>query len=125
MSKEHIQTLRKFIEAVRAGKDTPTPISQVEAAVDALELALKPKNLGVTRYMLEDVKKDPALREKLKDSNVLIYAREHMAYWRRGGQGYSEKRKEAGLFTFARAWEVTQGLDPSKGIEFELVGGGK
>lgn len=122
MSKTHIQTIRAFIEAVRAGKDSATPIEQVIAAVDALELTLKPRP-GGSRHMLEDVKANDALRQKLQPSRVLIYSREHSAYWRRGGQGYTDKRAQAGLFTFPRAWEVTEKTDEAKGIEFEVVGG--
>ena len=129
MKNKNIETLRGFLTRL-AGK--PADILQIALAgesldhlhetLDALELELKPAAAGVTRYMLEDLRDEKA-REKLAKERVLIYSREHQAYWRRSGQGYTDKRKDAGLFTFARAWELVHDLDKSKGIELEISGG--
>ena len=53
---------------------------------------------------------------------VLIFSREHMAYWRAGASGYAPDPVEAGVYDFADAYAHTMHCGPEKRIEFEAVG---
>lgn len=125
-TKNHIQTLRVFItRAANAEQVTPDHVTQATAALDSIQDEILQQERGPVRVKLEEVQGDSAaaaeLRAKLSSKHVLIYSREHQAYWRRAGNGYTDERKRAGLYTFPAALEATWTSGPEKAIEFELT----
>lgn len=50
---------------------------------------------------------------------VLIWSGEHQAWWRDGGEGYTDNYTLAGRFTRAEALEETAGLGPEKKIQIQ------
>lgn len=53
---------------------------------------------------------------------VAIWSREHAAWWRSNGNGYTDDLGQAGKFTFADAYERTKHCGPEKQIVFYSVG---
>ena len=54
-------------------------------------------------------------------SLVRIYSREHHAWWRAVGSGYTAGVLDAGIFTFEQALALSSHCDPEKGIEYEFL----
>lgn len=52
---------------------------------------------------------------------VNIHTREHGAWWRTGGHGYTLNREEAGIFTAQDAFDHSGHCGPEKGIYFVSV----
>jgi len=52
---------------------------------------------------------------------VYIYSREHGAYWRHGGCGYTCKDNEAGQWDFLAAVAETRHCGPEKKIEYVAI----
>lgn len=63
---------------------------------------------------------DTFLRPAL-DTKVHIYSREHHAWWRAAGSGYTTDVRDAGVYTFEDAWRRSSHCDPEKGIEYEIL----
>lgn len=62
------------------------------------------------------LKRWPTLREKWKNSVVVIYSAEHRAFWRANAAGYAAYEGYAGLYTFEEAWAATHHVGPEKQI---------
>lgn len=58
------------------------------------------------------------IRAKLSGKRVLIYSREHGAFWRSNGCGYVTTRNGAGVYRFDDAWSRTRHCGPEKKIMF-------
>lgn len=71
-----------------------------------------------SRVTLMGVLKSDATQKKWDGKNVLIYSREHDAFWRTGGAGYTMYVDAAGRYPFADALKRTKHCDKSKGIVF-------
>jgi hypothetical protein len=52
---------------------------------------------------------------------VLIYSREHGAFWRHNRSGYTIYTDAAGRYDFAEAFDSTKHCDRSKGLAFYEV----
>lgn len=71
---------------------------------------------------LESALGDPNLRARWANKLVYIFSKEHGAYWRAKGQGYTTNRiNEAGIFDFSDAFSLTCHCGPEKMIEFEEI----
>lgn len=64
----------------------------------------------------------PVMLDSLPDVNVFIHSGEWGAYWREDGAGYSNKKENAGVYTFKEAYDTTHHCGPEKGINFILIG---
>lgn len=60
-------------------------------------------------------------REAWFRKNVRIWSDEHQAWWRPNRAGYTAYREAAGIYTFAEAWDATEGCGPEKKIVYEAV----
>ena len=60
-------------------------------------------------------------RDKWRGKKVLIRSREHGAFWRDKGAGYTVYVEAAGRYDFDDALSHTRHCDPSKGIVFYLA----
>lgn len=49
---------------------------------------------------------------------VSIWSHEHCAWWRRGGQGYTDRIDKAWVLPFADAYEETKHCGPEKRIVY-------
>src|SRR4051812_46871407 len=58
------------------------------------------------------------IRAKMSGKRVLIYSREHQAFWRPNGCGYVGGRDGAGVYRFEDAWSRTRHCGPEKKIMF-------
>ena len=67
---------------------------------------------------LERLKRWRSLVTCARFHTVAIYSREHGAYWRPKGHGYTLKKSEAGRWSLITAWEMTNHCGPEKGIEY-------
>ncbi len=74
-----------------------------------------------TRIPLRKLKTYPTMRRHLEGKRVRIYSREHRAWWREGGHGYTTVESDAGIFDFNDAYSHTWRCDPSKQIVYEVV----
>lgn len=70
---------------------------------------------------LERMKHWPSLRRTWINQKVRIYSGEHALYWRAEGAGYTQNRKEAGLYEFEDAWDRVSHCGPEKKIRFILA----
>lgn len=52
---------------------------------------------------------------------VLIYSKEHHAFWKAGGAGYTKSVVDAGLYSLRDAWNRTCHCGPEKEIHYELA----
>ena len=71
------------------------------------------------RIKLEEC--DEARRCMQGERPVRIWSREHGAYWRPNGNGYTQNPAWAGTWPLSSAWRATRHCGPEKRIEFELV----
>lgn len=60
-------------------------------------------------------------RERWLDKRVSIWSREHSAWWRPGGNGYTTEAENAGSWDFAEAYEMTKHCGPEKRIVYYAV----
>ena len=70
---------------------------------------------------LEEIKGDSALKLRLMKTQVMIRSREHNAFWRVGGCGYTKHAWDAGVYSFQDAFDATCHCGKEKGIEFVVV----
>jgi hypothetical protein len=52
---------------------------------------------------------------------VYIWSREHGAYWREGGAGYTDDKAQAGIYDFQDAYLTTRHCGREKQIEYIAV----
>jgi hypothetical protein len=57
----------------------------------------------------------------LVGKRVRIWSREHGAWWRPDGCGYTTHISAAGIYEFEDAWKRSQHCDHDKGIVYEVV----
>lgn len=70
------------------------------------------------RATLQGALRHASVRERSAGKSVLIWSREHAAFWRAGGAGYTIYVDAAGRYDFDDAFARTQHCDKSKGIVF-------
>lgn len=64
-------------------------------------------------------------RERWLSKRVSIWSREHHAWWRPNGCGYTTKAEEAGTWSFADAYDTTKHCGPEKKIVYYAVAKGE
>lgn len=68
---------------------------------------------------------NPAVVERYMEQHghrtVLIYSREHHAFWRAGAAGYTSDPKQAGQYELRDAYARTSHCGPEKEIVYELI----
>ncbi|MGB5217379.1 MAG: hypothetical protein WBN66_03675 [Smithella sp.] len=79
---------------------------------------LKRQPIGIET--LERVMRWPSCADKIKGKFVLIFSREHLAYWRPNAAGYTDCKEMAGVWPFADAFKRTRHCGPEKMIEFHF-----
>lgn len=73
------------------------------------------------RLRLEDLKGDASKLEPFLKETVLIFSREHGAFWRPNGSGYTQEMVDAGRYGFEDAWGRSSHCGPEKGIEYLVL----
>lgn len=59
--------------------------------------------------------------EKNKEKKVRIYSDQWGSYWRSNRCGYTDKKEEAGIYTFEDAFDASGHCGPEKHILYEFV----
>jgi hypothetical protein len=72
----------------------------------------------VRRLVSMQKKGGERVKAKLAGKRVLIFSREHNAFWGSNGCGYVQWRNGAGVYRFEDAWRRTNHCGPEKKIIF-------
>lgn len=67
------------------------------------------------------LKRWPSLFARWRGKVVRIYNGHRGLYWRPKAAGYTMETRDAGLYSFERAYALTCHCGPEKGIEYHLV----
>lgn len=70
---------------------------------------------------LERLKRWPSLKEKFKGKYVHIVSGQWGCFWGPDGSGYTDKKADAGIYTFEDAWSRTYHCGPEKRIRFAVA----
>lgn len=84
-----------------------------------MRLALRKQPEGTET--LERLQRYPGIFARWKDKKVRIFSREHDAYWRPNGAGYTVDGLEAGIYSFEEAYLNTKHCGPEKRITLRIV----
>jgi hypothetical protein len=114
MSKETEDIVARSKEKKSISPDSP--VSKRRRPV--LSCRLEKQKAGVET--LERLKRWPGVRKNVQENQISIYSREHGAYWREGGFGYTEGN-EKWVLTLDEALSHTLHCGPEKQIEFHSV----
>jgi len=79
------------------------------------------KNIEPKGISLEDIKHNQKIYRALEGKHTVIFSNEWGAYWREKGSGYTANKKEAGSYTFKKAFERVRHCGPEKKIELVIL----